>query len=649
VSLGFGVLIALLLLVFPGAIVARVGRLTWPTAVAVGPALTYGIVALAIVPFGALGIPWNAWTALFALAVVTAVAFCLRIALARVRDVDAEALAATRGPALVVAAGVLLGALLIGLAALRGMPNWQSIPSNWDSVWHANTVRFIVDTGQASPTHMGDLRNVETHEALYYPSTFHALAAVFSQLSGAAPTTAYTLNSLAAAIWLFPVSAATLTWQLLRTRTDQWRTAGAAATAAALSGSFTALPYIEFDTASMPNLAAYGIAVPTMVLVVSALRHRDRITLAVLALLGVFSVHITGGVVAVLFVAGWWMFEALWHPVRGRLADFVNLLVIAIPTVVLLLPQFLGVLQQAEIIVGHAFVTHEGKRRGLIDAVVQHTRHLNDFPIQWVLIILAAIGAIVLVVRRVWWPLAVWLLLVVSIVHSSAPFGGPIGALTGKFSDLFYSDPRRLSGVITMLLTAAVGIAVFTLASAAVAGARQMVGKGSPRAWNTATAAILVAVSIGIGLAYLPRAQFLFGEKYDRVIVDSKDLEAWAYLAKLPGARDTLIGDANTDGTAWMYAVADLHPLWTHYDYPVQQGPGYHRFIFWAYADDADTDPRVAEAVKALNIRYVVTSTPVVRGFVMPDGLVSLDRSRSWEKIYDNGEARIYEWRGDER
>jgi len=649
VSLGFGVLIALLLLVFPGAIIARVGRLTWPTAVAVGPALTYGIVALAIVPFGALGLPWNAWTALFALAVVTAVAFCLRIALARVRDVDAEALAAARGPALVVAAGVLLGALLIGLAALRGMPNWQSIPSNWDSVWHANTIRFIVDTGQASPTHMGDLRNVETHEALYYPSTFHALAAVFSQLSGAAPTTAYTLNSLAAAIWLFPVSAATLTWQLLRTRTDEWRTAGSSASAAALSGSFTALPYIEFDTASMPNLAAYGIAVPTMVLVVSALRHRDRIPLAVLALLGVFSVHITGGVVAVLFVVGWWMFEALWHPVRGRLADFVNLLVIAIPTAALLLPQFLGVLQQAEIIAGHAFVTHEGKKRGLIDAVVQHTRHLNDFPIQWVLIILAAIGAIVLVVRRVWWPLAVWLLLVVSIVHSSAPFGGPIGALTGKFSDLFYSDPRRLSAVITMLLTAAVGIAMFTLASAAVAGARRMVGKGSPRAWNAATAAILVAVSIGIGLAYLPRAQFLFGEKYDRVMVDSKDLEAWAYLAKLPGARDTLIGDANTDGTAWMYAVAGLHPLWTHYDYPVQQGPGYHRFIFWAYADDADTDPRVAEAVKALNIRYVVTSTPVVRGFVMPDGLVSLDRSRSWEKIYDNGEARIYEWRGDER
>ena len=197
------------------------------------------------------------------------------------------------------------GALLIGLAALRGMPNWQSIPSNWDAVWHANTIRFILDTGQASPTHMGELRNVETHEALYYPSTFHALAAVFSSAHRRrADHRLHAELSGRGGLAVPGRARATLTWQLLRSRTDEWRTAGAAATAAALSASFTAIPYIEFDTASMPNLAAYGVAVPTMVLVVSALRHRDRIPLAVLALLGVFSVHITGGVVAVLFVVG---------------------------------------------------------------------------------------------------------------------------------------------------------------------------------------------------------------------------------------------------------------------------------------------------------------------------------------------------------
>jgi hypothetical protein len=639
------VLVALFLLIIPGAIVGRTAQLTWPVAVAVGPALTYGVVALAILPMGAVGIPWNGWTALLALLVVVAVVAALQLALARWRDRDADAQAMSAGPALVVAAGVVLGAVLIGFAAIRGMPHWQSIPSNWDSVWHANTIRFILDTGQASPTHMGELRNVETHDALYYPSTFHALAAIFSQLSGAAATSAYTISSLAASIWLFPVSAAVLTWQLLRRRTTQWRTAGSAATAAALSASFTAVPYVEFDTASMPNLVAYGLAVPTMALIISALRHRDRIPLAVLALLGVFSVHITGGVVTVMFVVAWWLLDGLWHPVRGRVADFISLVLVAAPTVVLLLPQFVGVLQQAEIIVGHEFATHQTRRRVLFEAVTQHTRHLNDYPIQNIIIGLAAIGGLILLVRRIWWPAAVWLLLIVSIVHSAVPFGGPIGTLTGKFSDLFYSDPRRLSAVVTMLLAPMAGIALFTLTAWAVE--RLTPRQVAPRFWYGVTAAILIAVSVGTAWHYLPRHRYLFGEKYDSIMIDQKDLDAFAHLAALPGAKDTLIGNANTDGTAWMYAVAGLHPLWTHYDFPVQQGPGHQRFIFWAYADDADTDPRVAEAVKALNIRYVVTSTPVVLKFTMPDGLVSLEQSKSWKKVYDNGETRIYEWQGN--
>ena len=646
-SLASGVLVALLVLIVPGAIIARVGQLPGPIAVAVAPALTYGTVALAILPLGAVGIHWNGWTALLALIVVIILVVATQVVFGHRRGGSGDGQPITWGPALVVAAGVLLGAALITFAAIRGLPHWQSIPSTWDSVWHANTVRFIVETGQASPTHMGELRNVETQDALYYPSTFHALAAIQCHLTGIAATTAYTLNSVGVAVWLFPVSAAALTWHLLRGRDiGQWQAAGAAAAAAALSASFTAIPYVEFDTASMPNLAAYGLAVPTMLLIVSSLRHRDRIPLAVVALLGVFSVHITGGVVTVLFVVAWWLFEGLWHPVRGRLADFVGLAVVAVPTVLLLLPQFVGVLQQAEIIEGHQFDTHEGKRKALFDAVVQHTRHLNDYPIQNALIALAAIGFVVLLVRRIWWPAAVWLLLVYSIIHASAPFGGPIGTVTAKFTDLFYSDPRRLSAVVTMLLAPMAGIALFTLTSAAVRGLRRLAPRLPARVGYAATAVVMIAVSIGMAWHYFPRHRFLIGEKYDSVMVDDKDLQAFAYLATLPGAHDTLIGNANIDGTAWMYAVAGLHPLWTHYDFPQQQGPGPNRFIIWAYADDADTDPRVAEAVHALNIRYIITSKPVVRGFVMPDGLVSLSESKSWKQIYDNGEDHIYEWQG---
>src|SRR6185436_18321546 len=105
VRLAFEVLLAVLVLVVPGAIVARASRLPVSVAVAVGPALTYGVVALAIVPFGAVGIPWNAWTAFFALAVVTALAAYLPMLLSRYRDRDAETRAPSGGPELTVAAG----------------------------------------------------------------------------------------------------------------------------------------------------------------------------------------------------------------------------------------------------------------------------------------------------------------------------------------------------------------------------------------------------------------------------------------------------------------------------------------------------------------------------------------------------------------
>lgn len=649
-SLTVSVLLAVLLLVVPGTIVGCAAGLPTPVSVAVGPALTYGVVGAAIIPFGAIGIPWNAWTALMALAGVVGVGVGCRIVSARYRDHDTEVPAVASGPALVVGAGVLLGAVLIGYAAVRGIPHWQSIPSTWDSVWHANTIRYILDTGQASSNHMGELRNVETHALLYYPSAFHALAAVFCQVAGAAPATTFTVSAIAAATWLFPVSAAVLAWHLTRSRTTQWRAAGCAAAAGALSASFTAAPYVTFYVAAIPNLVGYGIAVPTMVLTASTLRHRDRIPLSILALVGAFSVHTSGGIVAVVFVAAWWSLEAVWHPVRGRFADVVTLLAATVPAGLILIPQFIALLQQAGIIAGHQFVTGLGRKRSLINAVLQHTRHLNDFPIQNIVIGLAAVGALILLVKKIWWPLALWLLLVVAIVHSAAPFGGPIGLLIGQFSNLFYSDPRRLSAVVTMVLAPMAGIALYALTATAMSATRRILGRVdsrllTDRARFAGTAVLILAVSVGCAWHYLPRHRLLFGQQYDSAMIDHRDIAAMAYLSTLPGAHSTLIGNANTDGTAWMYAIADLHPLWTHYDYPQQQGPGHNRFIIWAYADDADTDPRVATAVKALNIRYVLTSTPVVSGFVMPDGLMYLDRSKSWTKLYDNGETRIFEWR----
>ncbi|KRQ38904.1 hypothetical protein AOT83_11055 [Mycobacteroides sp. H001] len=650
-SFAFGVATALLLLFIPGWLIGRAFGLPTHSAAVTAPALTYGLVGLCIVTFGSIGIPWNSVSAGFALLGAIVVARLLWRWL-RPKEHAEQFPSQSRAAVIAVAFGIAIGSGLIFYAFVRGLTNWQSVPSTWDSMWHGNTIRYILDTGQASSTRMGDLRNVETHATLYYPSAFHGLAAVLSQLTGAAPTTSYTLYAVAGSL-LFPLSAAALAWQMLRGRASRTFQAGCAATAAALSASFTALPYVEFYVAAVPNLMSFALVGPTVIAVTSVVADRSRIPVAVLAFVGIASVHTSGAIVAVVFVAAWWLLAPLSryrgkeHKPRRRVGNgFLPLAIAGVVSLVLLYPQLRTLLQLSEIIAGHQFTTPWGKKRALLDALTQHTRHLADYPVQSALFWLALLGAAVLIVKRVYWPLAVWLLLIVAIVHSSKPFGGFIGRAVALFSDAFYSDPRRLSAIVCLLLAPAAGIGLFTLAYAVLTRLR---GERTRQWALVATAIALAAVCAFSARHYFLPHKYLVGAKHDQVMVGSKKLDAFAYLATLPGAKDTTIGDGNVDGSGWMYAVAGLHPLWTHYDFPQQQGPGYHRYIFWAYADDADTDRRVTDAVHALNIRYVMTSTPVVQGFKVPDGLRSLDISRSWRKLYDNGAAQIYEWVGDRK
>ncbi|KRQ20206.1 MULTISPECIES: DUF6541 family protein [Mycobacteroides] len=650
-SFAFGVATALLLLFIPGWLIGRAFGLPTHSAAVTAPALTYGLVGLCIVTFGSIGIPWNSVSAGFALLGAIVVARLLWRWL-RPKEHAEQFPSQSRAAVIAVALGIAIGSGLIFYAFVRGLTNWQSVPSTWDSMWHGNTIRYILDTGQASSTRMGDLRNVETHATLYYPSAFHGLAAVLSQLTGAAPTTSYTLYAVAGSL-LFPLSAAALAWQMLRGRASRTFQAGCAATAAALSASFTALPYVEFYVAAVPNLVSFALGGPAVIAVTSVVADRSRIPVAVLAFVGIASVHTSGAIVAVVFVAAWWLLAPLSRyrgkerkPRRRVGNGFLPLAIAGVVSLVLLYPQLRTLLQLSEIIAGHQFTTPWGKKRALLDALTQHTRHLADYPVQSALLWLALLGAVVLIVKRVYWPLAVWLLLIVAIVHSSTPFGGFIGRAVALFSDAFYSDPRRLSAIVCLLLAPAAGIGLFTLAYPVLTRLR---GERTRQWALVATAITLAAVCAFSARHYFLPHKYLVGAKYDQVMVGPKKLDAFAYLATLPGAKDTTIGDGNVDGSGWMYAVAGLHPLWTHYDFPQQQGPGYHRYIFWAYADDADTDRRVTDAVHALNIRYVMTSTPVVQGFKVPDGLRSLDRSRSWRKLYDSGAAQIYEWVGDQK
>ena len=169
---------------------------------------------------------------------------------------------------------------------------------------------------------------------------------------------------------------------------------------------------------------------------------------------------------------------------RGRLADLLTLAAAAVPAALILAPQFIGVAQQADIIAGHAFPSFKSVKQGVIDALLLHTRHLNDFPIQYGLIALSCIGMAILLYKKIWWPPAVWLLLTVATIYSGAPFHNPLGARHRSSSASSSTTIRAgSSAVVTMLVTPMAAVAVFALVVlGAVAVAKRIVQPVQPSA-----------------------------------------------------------------------------------------------------------------------------------------------------------------------
>src|SRR5699024_4793051 len=213
-----------------------------------------------------------------------------------------------------------------------GYGGTANIFQGWDAHWHADYIRFIHDVGQASPDQAGDLRYPENGATLYYPSTWHAIAALVMGISG---------------IRAFATSAAV------------------AALAAPL---FPGLPFVEVMVAATPSGVATGLAGLVAAVIVAALADRRLIPAAALGFVGISGVHPSAMVTAGVMVLFWWLFDGLRRPVRARLRDFLVLAGIAVAGVVTLLPQILTVSEEADDISAFEFQTGADRAGSWADA-----------------------------------------------------------------------------------------------------------------------------------------------------------------------------------------------------------------------------------------------------------------------------------------
>ncbi|AVZ38542.1 MULTISPECIES: DUF6541 family protein [unclassified Dietzia] len=661
------------LLVVPGLIVGLAARLPLRLAVGTSIPVSAGIVTIATYVYGRSGVPWSLAGYAVATAVTAAIVGLVGLLISgslwlrRRRRTRAGGRSGDPGgtsspiPApsprrawwwLLPAASILVSAWLIGqmiITELSATPGGTAnIFQGWDAHWHANYLRFIHDTGLASPDQAGELRYPENGATLYYPSTWHAIAALVMGLRGIGAVETYNLVQIGSMALVFPLGVAALAWLITHRRFSRPAVATSAAVAAMATPLFPGLPFVEVMVAATPSGVANGLAGLVAAVVVASLSDRRLVPAAALGLVGVGGIHPSAMVTAAVIVLFWWLFEGLWRPVRGRLRDFLVLAGVGLAGVLTLLPQVLTVSEDADEISAFQFEIDADRAAVWGRAVALQVRHVQDWGVRWVLLALAVLGVLVLVRRLVLWPILLWAGVLVVCVNSMSMFGNWTGGVLRGIGSIYYNDPRRIGVLLAVLVAAAVGVGVGVVVQALAGWAARLIdpitdsrGTGAAGLRVAVALAALVATGSWVVQASPEYASAAGANQRAGRMVDGHDLRAFEWLSRQPQAYSGLVYTNPDEGSGWMYATHGLPSTARHYLQPGSTAPLTTALFF--SMDRAGTDPRVDSALDELGVTYVYVSPPNYWGFQKPnEHLLRLDQTPGLVKVYSDSQVRIF-------
>ncbi|MGE3285739.1 MAG: DUF6541 family protein [Pseudonocardia sp.] len=604
----------------PGLLLGRLAGVRSWTLAAAAPLFTYAVAGIAGPLLTTLGIAWSPASAAAAVGGAALLAAAAYAAVRRVRPPHSPwSRRAGYGVAAGTAAVAAFGVAVVGV----GIGRLGAIPQDWDAAFHANGIRWIADTGDASLTGMGRVNWYETGVEVFYPNAYHLVAAVVYRISGADIPSVLNAQTM-----LLPAMAALAVVALVhRFRGSPVLAVAAAACAVAVSAFYDMLergPLFPFVT---------GVALlpPAVVLLFDLLDARAGAPRRVAAC--VFAVALAGLVClnpAMLFsavllavpavVQRWLRWPRVaWPELRVVLAG-------GAVAAVLVAPQLLGSLRTVS---GEPF--DWPAEFSAPEAVLRLVTLDFTGAAQWALVVAAAIGLVrVATLQGLRWVPVVGLLVGVLFVLAASSDATWVTLVTRPW----WNDRYRLAGllVLPVALLAGHGIAELhrLLARAAGPGARS--------ALAGAVAVVLVLSSTQV--LYAERSvERMRRSVADGPVVSRSEADAMRALAWLVPPGERVLND-RYDGSVWMYALAGVQPVAGYYS-DADLGPD-ARLLAEHFHDYAD-DPQVRAAVARLRVSTViVTQGYVRRWYGRSAGLTDLD-GRPWlQKVYATDDATVY-------
>lgn len=237
----------------PGLIITLALRQRGINALGLAPVLSIVSVALSAMIFPLLGMSWALYQPFLFALVIAGIGRALYAIAARYEWVDAFPVLGVRAPgnsdpadkqvdrgrwrskgALLSYGAVLLGIVLLSRIIIHaiGDPQWYS--QTMDVNFHANVIRYIADTGSASSLSIGGL-TAGDNPPEFYPAAWHGVASLIYMYTGVSVAAAANTMSLLVGAFIWPISLVYLVRSVIRINTP-----------ALLSIGFVAAAYVSF-------------------------------------------------------------------------------------------------------------------------------------------------------------------------------------------------------------------------------------------------------------------------------------------------------------------------------------------------------------------------------------------------------------------
>lgn len=599
-------LVLLATIYLPGAVLVAVfARRIW-VIVGLAPLISAGVLGIAALATGSGRVEWGFRPLIAVVGILLVLALAARqmlVARGRLRSGQRYTLRLDRMSIIAIACALLINGIVVVCQYIKPVNGPESVIQLYDTPFHFSVIRWILDSGDASPLHSAAVDGA-TSGSTFYPSLWHAWVALGYSSAGGSLALAVNASLLVVLTTVWPIGVAVLTRTVLGPGRQR-----AVVVSLGVAGLFSVFPWLFLSFGVLySNLFSYALAPEFIALILLLLRSRAGtkehwLPSAAGVALGFVAFALaqpnTLFTVAVLTYPYLCvrLTEAVPARVRYRRAIQGLVVVLFSGAVAAMWKTVHDLPFMARTVTWQwpAFDTPWGAIRSVIDL------GMNQSPPQPLLAALVLVGLATLLFSRCRWIIVSYLLMATLYVLASSTSGWFRDLATG----FWYHDSTRLSAALVIVLVPILAVGIDTTVS--LVTPKRFHGETRLLFVTLCVVSVVAAVTLtGQALGLRRTSLSIDSDGSTQRFVDSGELAFMEQVRQAVGP-DAVIANNPYDGSAFGYSMLNIDVLFRSFpgNWISPLGSDYSS-VMSGLSDLGDNPTVVCPAVERLGVGYVL-------------------------------------------